>query len=131
MERRNGEWLVVALGDIGPGDGPTMVVPGSHKSNFPHPALGSYGKGDRMDNLPGAVPILMNAGDALLFVDGLIHGGSSRANQDGERRVVIYRYGPSWGATRYGYEYSAALLARLSPERRKILQPIAPNRPPA
>jgi ectoine hydroxylase-related dioxygenase (phytanoyl-CoA dioxygenase family) len=27
----------VALTDIGEGDGPTMVVPGSHKSNFPHP----------------------------------------------------------------------------------------------
>jgi hypothetical protein len=31
-----------------------------------------------------------------------MHGGSSRTNR-GERRVVIYRYGPSWGATRFGY----------------------------
>jgi ectoine hydroxylase-related dioxygenase (phytanoyl-CoA dioxygenase family) len=29
--------IIVALTDIGEGDGPTMVVPGSHKSNFPHP----------------------------------------------------------------------------------------------
>jgi hypothetical protein len=71
----------------------------------------------------------MEAGDALLFVDGIMHGGSSRTNPEGERRVTIYRYGPSWGSTRYGFEYSQGLLDRLTPERRKLLQPIAPNRP--
>ena len=29
--------IILALTDIGPGDGPTMIVPGSHKSNFPPP----------------------------------------------------------------------------------------------
>jgi hypothetical protein len=121
--------IILALTNIGPGDGPTMVVPASHKSNFPHPLQGSYQKGDRMDALPGAIPVYMEAGDALLFVDGLMHGGSSRTNP-GERRITIYRYGASWGATRYGYEYSQALLNRLTPERRKILEPIPPLRPP-
>jgi len=122
--------ILLALTDIGPGDGPTMVVPGSHKSNFPHPLAGDYARGDRMDELECAVPVHMQAGDALLFVDGLMHGGSSRTNP-GERRIVIYRYGVSWAATRFGYEYSQSLLDRLTPERRKILQPIAPIRPPA
>lgn len=122
--------IILALTDVGPGDGPTMVVPGSHKSNLPHPLAGDYAKGDRMDTLPGAIPVHVSAGDALLFVDGLMHGGSSRTNPTGERRVIIYRYGPSWGATRFGYEYSQALLDRLTPERRKILQPIPPLRPP-
>lgn len=122
--------IILALNDIGPDDGPTMVVPGSHKSNFPHPKIGDYGRGDRMDTLEGAIPVYLKAGDAVLFVDGIIHGGSSRTNSAGERRVTIYRYGPLWGATRYGYEYSPALLARLTPERRKILQPVAPLRPP-
>lgn len=121
--------IILALTDVGPGDGPTMVVPGSHKSNFPHPNSGDYARGDRMDNLEGAVPVHLNKGDALLFVDGLMHGGSSRTNTDGERRVTIYRYGPSWGATRFGYGYSQALLDRLTPEQRKILQPIPPARP--
>jgi hypothetical protein len=121
--------IILALTDIGPGDGPTMVIPGSHKSNFPHPLAGDYMRGDRMDALVGAVPAYMKAGDALLFVDGIMHGGSSRTNP-GERRIVIYRYGVSWAATRFGYEYSQALLDRLTPERRKILQPIAPLRPP-
>ena len=121
--------ILLALTDIGPGDGPTMIIPGSHKSNFPHPLSGDYGRGDRMDNLPGAIPACMSKGDALLFVDGIMHGGSSRTNP-GERRITIFRYGPVWGATRFGYEYSDALLARLTPPRRKILQPVAPNRPP-
>jgi ectoine hydroxylase-related dioxygenase (phytanoyl-CoA dioxygenase family) len=122
--------IILALTDVGEGDGPTMVVPGSHKSNFPHPEAGNYAAGDRMDNLPGAVSVYMNKGDALLFVDGLMHGGSSRTNTEEERRVIIFRYGVKWGATRYGYEYSEALLNRLTPERRTILQPVAPLRPP-
>lgn len=106
-----------------------MVIPGSHKSNFPHPDAGDYAKLDRMDHLEGAEPVYLNKGDALLFVDGLMHGGSSRTNP-GERRVTIYRYGPVWGASRFGYEYSQELLDRLTPERRKILQPVPPLRPP-
>jgi ectoine hydroxylase-related dioxygenase (phytanoyl-CoA dioxygenase family) len=82
-----------------------------------------------MDDLEGAVPVYLEKGDALLFVDGLLHGGSSRTNP-GERRIVIYRYGPSWGRTRFGYEYSQALLDRLTPRRRQILQPVPPSRPP-
>ncbi|MDQ2801002.1 MAG: phytanoyl-CoA dioxygenase family protein [Armatimonadota bacterium] len=121
--------IILALTDIGEGDGPTMVVPGSHKSNFPHPSAGDYGRGDRMDTLPGAVPVYLKKGDAVLFVDGLMHGGSSRTNAGGERRVTIYRYGPLWGSTRFGYRYSPELLDRLTPERRRLLQPIAPNVP--
>jgi len=29
--------VLVALSDIGPGDGGTLIIPGSHKSNLPHP----------------------------------------------------------------------------------------------
>jgi ectoine hydroxylase-related dioxygenase (phytanoyl-CoA dioxygenase family) len=122
--------IILALGNVGPGDGPTMIIPGSHKSNFLHPLAGDYARGDRMDTLPGAIPVYMEAGDALLFCDGTMHGGSSRTNTTGERRVTIYRYGPLWASTRFGYEYSQELLNRLTPERRKILQPVPPLRPP-
>ena len=122
--------IILALTDIGPGDGPTMVIPGSHKSNFPHPQAGDYVRGDAMDMLPGAIPVYLKAGDAVLFVDGLMHGGSSRTNKIGERRVTIYRYGPLWASTRFGFEYSQSLLQRLTPTRRKILQPVEPVRPP-
>ena len=116
--------IIVAYTDIGPEDGPTMVVPGSHKSNFHHPLAGDYGKGDRMDALPGAIPVLMRAGDVLLFVDAIMHGGSSRTRTDGERRITIFRYGPSWATTRYGYQVSDELFARLTPERRHVMRPV-------
>ena len=84
-----------------------------------------------MDDLEGAIPVYLKKGDAVLFVDGLMHGGSSRTTASGERRVTIYRYGPKWGQTRFGYEYSQPLLDRVTPDQRRILQPIPPNRPPA
>jgi hypothetical protein len=120
--------VLVALTDIGPGDGPTMIVPGSHKSNLAHPLVGDYERGDRMDGLPHAEPVHARAGDALLFVDACLHGGSSRTNP-GERRVVILRYGPPWAQPRFGYRLSPELLDRLTPERRRIMQPIRPVTP--
>ena len=123
--------MLLALTDIGPGDGGTMVIPGSHKSNFTHPGVkAGWDETQRIDSIEGAVEVHLNRGDALLFVDALSHGASTRTNP-GERRVVIYRYGPLWGNTRYGYRYSQALLDRLTPERRKILEPVAARRPPA
>jgi ectoine hydroxylase-related dioxygenase (phytanoyl-CoA dioxygenase family) len=121
--------IIPALTDIGPGDGPTMVIPGSHKSNFPHPQADEYryDGAKPMDTITGAVPVYLAKGDALLFVDGLMHGGSARTNP-GERRIVIYRYGPVWGASRFGYQFSPELLARLTPARRKILEPVPPMR---
>lgn len=120
---------LIALTDIGPGDGATQVIPGSHKSNFVHPQFEEFRR-ERMDTLPGAIEAHLNKGDVLLFCDGLSHGASSRTNA-GERRVVIYRYGVSWAATRYGYRYSDELLDRLTPARRKILQPVPPRIPSA
>lgn len=119
--------VLVALTDIGPGDGPTMIVPGSHKQNLPHPLIGDYRRGDRMDDLPWAEPMHCAAGDALLFVDACLHGGASRTNA-GERRVIILRYGPAWARSRFGYTVSDALLERLTPARRAIMMPMPPHR---
>jgi hypothetical protein len=135
----DGQWhcgqinILLALTDnLEPGDGPTVVIPGSHKSNLVHP---TFEKGyenmlaDPPERVEGAVPVFMKAGDALLFVDALCHGGSSRT-KPGVRRTLVYRYGPYWGSTRFGYHYSPELIARLTPERAKILQPIPPRHPP-
>jgi hypothetical protein len=70
----------------------------------------------------------MEAGDALLFVDSLSHGSAKRMNE-GQRRIIVYRYGPSWGRSRHGYVPSPDLLARLTPERRQIVQPNEPRTP--
>lgn len=122
--------IILALTDIGPGDGATMVIPGSHKSNFAHPGRGSgEGRAKSVDNMAGAIEVHLKAGDALLFVDALGHGSAERVNE-GERRIIIYRYGPHWGASRWGYLPSDELLTRLTPERRKIVQPLEPIRSP-
>ena len=117
--------ILLALTDIGPGDGPTMVIPGSHKSNLMHPIYKLQDR--RMGNVEveEAVPIHYKAGDALLLVDCLSHAGGSRINP-GKRRVLVIRYGPHWGHNRYGYQPSAELLARLTERQRNILQPIPP-----
>jgi len=120
--------ILMALTDIGPGDGGTVVIPGSHKSNFPHPNLHSLNTKDAGPTAP-AIEVHLNKGDALMFCDAICHGASPRTNP-GERRVCIYRYGPSWGSTRHGYRYSKELLNRLTPARRKILDPVPDRLPP-
>jgi hypothetical protein len=117
--------ILMALTDIGPGDGATMVIPGSHKSNFRHPQFDEFRIKAEMtsaDQVEGAIEVHLNKGDAILFVDAISHGSAARVN-DGERRIIVYRYGPSWGNFRHPYRPSEALLNRLTPERRSIIQP--------
>ena len=136
--RNGGQWccsyltLLVALTDVGPEDGPTVLVPGSHKSDFPHPmqiedAGISKGPGEKVE---GAVEIYMKAGDALLINDYLCHGSAERTSA-GERRMAIFRYVPEIYGHRFGYVPSDKLLSRLTPQRREIVQPIVPRRRPA
>lgn len=135
--RKNGQWvcpmlsLLVPLTDVGPGDGATVVIPGSHKSDFPHPAQDdsggiSTGPGEQVQ---GAVEIHLKAGDALLFNDGLCHGSAQRTNP-GQRRMITIRYVPALHAHRFGYQPSAELASRLTPERLAIVQPVTPRRRP-
>lgn len=116
--------VLMALTDIGPGDGATMVIPGSHKSNFPHPQRATQGwaAGNSVDGIEGAIEVHLNKGDALIFVDAIMHGSARRMN-DGQRRIVVYRYGPSWARSRHDYTPTPELLARLTPERRQIVAP--------
>lgn len=121
--------VLIAYTDIGPGDGGTMVIPGSHKSNIIHPAFlrgdrrGAWGEegGGSVEGTEGAVEVHMRAGDALVFVDACCHGSARRGNE-GERRICVYRYGSSWNRTRWGYEPSQALLDRLNPFARQLVQ---------
>ena len=124
--------VLVALNDIGPGDGATMAVPGSHKQNVAPPFL-PEAAGDTLEEVPEAREVHLEAGDALLFVDCLMHGSATRVNP-GERRFFVYRYGPSWGVSRRGYEPSTALLGRLTDDQQVIVQTwgsVERKRPPA
>jgi len=132
---RNGEFscgqinILMAFNNVGPGDGATMVVPASHKANFPHPeaepASMKPGESRSVDGVEGAVEVHLDPGDALLFVDAIMHGSAKRINE-GQRRIAVFRYGPSWGMFRHRYRPSAELLERLTPERRKIVWPHEP-----
>ncbi len=120
--------VLMALTDIGPGDGGTMVIPGSHKANFPHPDFEKYrmrSEQSSVDDVKGATEMHMDAGDALLFVDCLSHGSAKRVNP-GARRIIVFRYGPSWGNFRHGYQVSDELASRLTPARLQIVRPQAP-----
>jgi ectoine hydroxylase-related dioxygenase (phytanoyl-CoA dioxygenase family) len=117
--------ILMALTDMMPGDGATMIIPGSHKSNFAHPhfAQHDWNSAPSVDGVEGAIEANMKAGDALLFVDAISHGSAKRTNP-GQRRNIVYRYGPSWGNFRHGYEVSPELVERLTPQRRQIVRPL-------
>lgn len=124
--------VFVALTDIGPGDGGTMVVPGSHKANFAHPWLQegfkkwAAGDGEALrdvDSVPGAVEVHLKRGDALIFADAVAHGSARRIN-DGIRKSCVFRYQPSWAAPRIPYQASPELQARLTPARLRLVAPL-------
>jgi hypothetical protein len=129
--------VLTAFTDIGPGDGATMVIPGSHKSNIIHPEflrhdlakVWSDAGGASADGVPGAIEVHMKAGDTIIFCDATCHGSARRVNP-GERRISVYRYGSAWNRTRFGYHASPELLARLNPFARKVLHPQEYIRPP-
>ena len=140
-QHNTGEWMVgqinvlMALQDIGPGDGATVLVPGSHKSTEIHPRLEIEGKGQVTAHHDEAAGVSMGtqemyleAGDVLFFTDAITHGSAERVNP-GYRRVVIYRYSPRYLRTRFNYQLSEGLLSRLTAERKQVMQPIDPRSP--
>lgn len=135
----NGKWAVgqinilMALTDIGPGDGGTSLIPASHKSKMEHPAVTELGGQDKAwgaqlngESTAGMCEVNMKAGDAVMFSDGLCHGSVPRTNP-GERRIMVYRYSPHLLANRMGYIPSEEFLAKLTDRQRDIIQPITPK----
>ncbi|MEK7412103.1 MAG: phytanoyl-CoA dioxygenase family protein [Planctomycetota bacterium] len=119
--------VLIAWKDIGPGDGATMVVPASHKANFPHPQYGEKSmRGNREvssgDGMVGAIEVHLKAGDAIIFTDHIMHGSAARRNPD-QRRISVYRYGVSWSRPRHPYRASQALMDRLNERACGIVDP--------
>lgn len=118
--------ILMALTDIGEGDGGTIIIPGSHKSCVEHPCYHEHRMKDdeatSADGVEGGMEVFLSAGDALLFVDSIMHGSAKRVNE-GQRRMLVYRYGPSWGFFRHPYRPSQELLERLTPLQRQIVMP--------
>ncbi len=138
---RNGAWMVgqinvlFPLEDVGPGDGPTTLIPGSHKATDVHPYISRFGTVKTIydtkqpaDVAEGMVEVYLKAGQVLFFTDAISHGSATRTNK-GYRRTAVYRYSPRWISTRFNYVPSEAFLNRLTPGRRQIIQPVPPRAP--
>jgi hypothetical protein len=88
--------IIVALEDIGPGDGATVVVPSSHKSLVGHPFQQQMKtEGGATE---GAEEMHLKAGDALFFQDSILHGAAARTNP-GLRKTLCFRYLPGETST--------------------------------
>ncbi len=133
-QENTGEWMVGqinvigALRDIGPGDGATTLIPGSHKSAMRHPKLleQTYRSDDAAGNQFGMKELYLEAGDVLMLTDAITHGSAARTN-DGYRRITLYRYSPRYLRSRFHYVPSVELLESLSEEQGAIIQPIPPR----
>ena len=124
---RNGLTVVTFfLTQANVGDGGFACIPGSHKSNF-------------VDNVPANVRMFerrphyvvqpaVEAGDALIFTEALIHGTMPWA-ADHERRALLYKFSPghsSWAST----YYNADDYPNVTDQQRRIMaSPSVGNRP--
>jgi ectoine hydroxylase-related dioxygenase (phytanoyl-CoA dioxygenase family) len=77
----------VALVDVKQGDGGFVVVPGSHKANFPTPSSMIHGE-DMREHVQQPT---LSAGDVLLFSEGTVHGARPWLAEH-QRRMALYRY---------------------------------------
>lgn len=133
-QENTGEWMVGqinvigALGDVGPGDGPTSLIPGSHKSAMKHPKLTEqyYRSDDAAGNQLGMEELYLEAGDVLMFTDAITHGSAARTNE-GYRRTTLVRYSPRFLRSRFHYVPSRELWENLDEEQRNIIDPIPPR----
>ena len=142
-QENTGEWMVgqinvlMALDDIGPGDGSLVLVPGSHNCTEIHPRLEVDGKGlvyDGITGLPAGTAVAtkevyLEAGDVVLFTDAITHGSAKRTNP-GYRRTIVYRYSPRFVRERFNLPHSEELLSRLTPAQLEIIEPMRALRPP-
>ena len=118
--------ILMPLHDVGPGDGATLVIPGSHKSNLEHPELGKDAV-PSPEETAGAIEVHTKKGDVILCTDTICHGAATRLNP-GFRRAVIYRYVSAWSRSRHGYAPTPELLERVTPRQRMIVNPNAKSR---
>ena len=118
------------LTDVHPGDGGLIVVPGSHKANFPrensyfypesYSADGGYNDDYFSTEVPeGVTNFTPSAGDVVIISEHLTHGALSWVPQDRDRRFLTLRYtvqhiGPT-------DPFPDGVKARLSPETLELI----------
>jgi len=116
-----------SLVDHPKGSGGFIAIPGSHKANFATPPSLIDGTGH--DDLRGViVQPETKAGDVVLFSEGTVHGAAAW-NMDYQRRLILYRFAPSFIG--YGRAYTndapprwpASYYEGMSEEEKAVLEP--------
>ncbi len=97
-----------------PGRGNFWVVPGSHLRNSIQLPTSGMGQPD------GAVPVLAEPGDAVIFDRRLWHSATPNYS-DITRKVLFYGYGYRWLHARDEMEYSAQWYEEADPIMRQML----------
>lgn len=109
--------VAVQLTDTPNGAGGFVVIPGSHKSNFPPPISELQHLADTFGYQPEC-----KAGDVILFTEALLHGAAVRTAET-ERRVALIRFAPATCAYARGYLGGDGWMELLTPAQRAVVQP--------
>ncbi len=110
---------IAYLTDVGPDDGGTAVIPGSHRSGWPQGAMIEAAASDP-DRLVRQV--VASAGSVLLFAESLIHSTTAIAS-DRERMIVVTGYTPTMLQVWPGNEVSPEFARGLPDRERNLLVP--------
>lgn len=111
--------VLFALAAARAGDGGFCCVPGSHKSNFIDSLPRDVRNYSRQPHY--VVQPVVEAGDAIVFTESLIHGTIPWAAEH-ERRALVFKYSPGHSAW-MGTYYDPAAYPGLSERQRRILAP--------
>ncbi len=101
------------------GDGGFCCVPGSHKSNFVTSLPDDVRSYRRMPHY--VVQPAVEAGDAVIFTEALIHG-TAPWTADHERRALLYKYSPGHSAWMSDY-YVLNEYTGLTEQQKRVLAP--------
>lgn len=109
---------LIALSDSASENGAFCLIPGSHKSNLPHPYADS-----KLEEVPPLYDLPMKAGSAVIFTENVSHAMKSPRMET--QRWLEFQYGPSYLVNWPGCESSAALLERTAtdPVKSHLLLP--------
>ena len=120
---------------VHPGDGGLIIVPGSHKANFPrekdyfypesYSADGVYNDDFFSTDVPeGMLNITPRAGDVVMISELVTHGALSWVPRDRDRRFLTLRYMQQHESVRGRGDlrcFSAEVCARLAPETLELI----------
>ena len=124
------------LTDVHPGDGGLIIVPGSHKANFPrekdyfypesYSADGVYNDDFFSTEVPeGMLNITPRAGDVVMISELVTHGALSWVPRDRDRHFLTLRYMQQHESVRGRGDlrcFSPEVCARLSPETLELVE---------